>query len=162
MGTVLKKRKHLVANIMFKKRGGAYRGSAPLGDLALLRNDPAKTMRTVTGVYRRALLDIRQWQREVRSLRQSKIPLPAKKAWELGNVVHQLNVDLAAHGCRLDSVYDHMERHARLSPHLLGRFVTFRRYVHDVEAIPEHLKWNRVVRSVKSTGQAIDARISVI
>ncbi len=155
-------RKDSCAAIAFKKRGRAYRGSAPLSDLALLRNNPAETMRAVTDVYRRALQEIRQWQRDVNSLRQSKIPLPAKKAWELGNVVHTLNADLAAHGCWLENLYDHLERHARLSPQWLGRFVTFRRYVHDVDAIPEDLKWNRVVRSAKSTGQAINDGLSVI
>ena len=149
------------AAIAFKKRGGAYRGSAPLSDLALLRNDPAETMSAVTDVYRRALRQMRQWQRDIKSLRKSKIPLPASKAWELGNVVHTLNADLAAHGCRLENLYDHLERHAGLSPKWLGRFVTFRRYVYDVEAIPDGLKWNRVVRSAKSTGQAITAGLLV-
>ena len=144
------------AAIAFKKLGGTYRGSTPLRDIALLRNDPAHTMRAATDTYQGALREIRQWQGEVELLRQCKMPLPARKAWELGNIVHRLNEDLATDGCQLESTYDHLKRHAGLAPKWLGGYVALRRYVDDVNAIPPGLKWNSIIKSVKSAGQAID------
>ena len=93
------------AGVAFKRRGADYRASAPLQDLALLRDDPAKTMRAATVKYRTALRDIRQWQQDVEALRRSKTALPAKKAWELGNIVHKLDEELAKHGCQLEDPY---------------------------------------------------------
>ena len=143
------------AAVAFKRRGGAYRGSAPLSDLALLGDDPAATLRAATDRYRSALAGIRKWQQEVKSLRESRTALPAKKAWELGDIIHRLHKDLATHGCQLENPYDHFERHVGLSPQWLTRYVTFRRYVDDADAIPNALKWNDIMKTVRSAGEAI-------
>ena len=143
------------AGVAFRERGGDYRASAPLSDLALLRDDPAETLRAATDKYRSALGQIRQWQRDVESLRRSKTALPAKKAWELGNIVHKLDEELAKHGCQLEDPYGHLERHVGLSPKWLAQYITFRRYVEDVDAIPATLKWNSIMKSVRSAGEAI-------
>ena len=148
------------ASVAFKRRGGAYQGSVPLKDLALLRNDPAETMHAVSTIYRMALREIRQWQRDAESVRQSKMPLSARKAWELGDIVHRLNADLAEHSCRLENLYDHLARHAGTSS-WLSQYVTLRRYVNDKEAIPQSLKWNSIAKKVKPAGQAIAAGLSV-
>ena len=144
-------RKKSCAAVAFKKRGATYQGSVPLRDLILLRDDPAETMRVVTDIYQRALAEIRQWQRDVKSLRRSKTPLSARKAWELGDIVHRLEADLADHACRLENLYDHLARYAGTSA-WLSRYVTFRRHVDNVDAIPDKLKWNSIVKTAKSAG----------
>lgn len=145
-----------LAALEFKKRDGTYRGSVPVGDLVLLPDDPAETMRTVTTVYQNALDEIRQWQQEAEALRRSKTPISARKAWELGDIVCRLETDLAKHSCRVDGLYDHLARHAG-TPGWIGTFCTFRRYVDDPEAIPENLKWNSIAKRAKAAGQAIAA-----
>ena len=149
------------ANVAFRKRGGAYQGSVPLGDLPLLAGDPAATMSTVTELYRAALADIRRWQTDAKILRHSKTPMSVTKAWELGNILHSLNSDLAKHGCRIDKIYEHLERHAGLSSKRASSFVTLRRYVDDAAIIPPELQWNRILKTVKTTSQAIAAGLPV-
>lgn len=150
-------RQNAYASVAFKKRGGAFRGSVPLGDLALLPNDPAETMRVVTAIYQNALAEIKLWQDDAGALRKSRTPLPARKAWELGDILHRLNVDLAGQGCCIENLYNHLERHASISSKRAGGFITFRRYVPDAELIPVSLKWNNIMKTVKSTSQAIAA-----
>lgn len=150
-------RQDAYASVAFKKRGGAFRGSVPLGDLALLPNDPAETMRVVTAIYQNTLTDIKRWQDDAGTLRKSRTPLPARKAWELGDILHRLDADLAEQGCCIENLYDHLERHAGISPKRAGGFITFRRYVPDAELIPIGLKWNNIMKTVKSTSQAITA-----
>ena len=149
-----------LAALEFKKRGGNYRGSVPVGELVLLPNDPAETMRTVTTVYQSALDEIRQWQQETEALRRSKTPLSARKAWELGEIVRRLEADLEKHSCRIDGLYDHLARHAG-TPGWLGTFCTFRRYLDDPESISENLKWNSIAKRAKAAGQAIAAGVLV-
>lgn len=149
------------ANVNFRKRGGAYQGSVPLGDLPLLAGDPAATMSAVTELYQKALADIRRWQTDAKKLRQSKTPMSAAKAWELGNILHSLNADLAKHGCRIDKIYEHLERHVGLSSKRASSFVTLRRYVGDPAIIPPQLQWNRILKTVKTTSQAIAAGLPV-
>ena len=146
----------LLAALEFKDLDGTYRGSVPVGDLALLPNDPAETMRIVTTIYQNALDEIRQWQQEAQALRRSKTPLSARKAWQLGDVVYRLESDIEQHSCRIVGIYDHLAQHAG-TPGWLGSFHTFRRYVDDPEAIPENLKWNSIAKRAKSAGQAITA-----
>lgn len=141
--------------IAFKKRGGAYRGSVPLKHLTMLQNDPAETMSAATDIYISTLREIKNWQIQARELRSSNIALPAWKAWELGDIVYRMNANLSERGCRLEGVYDHLHRHAGLSPKWLGKFVTLRRYVEESEIIPCELRWNRIRDSAKSFGRTI-------
>lgn len=143
------------ASVAFKKRGGAFRGSVPMGDLILLTNGPAETIHVVTIIYQNALADIKRWQKEASELRKSKTPLTVRKVWELGDVLHQLNNDLAEQGCRIENLYDHLERHADISPKRASSFVTLRRYVPDAELIPEDLHWNKILKTVKTASLAI-------
>ena len=145
------------ASVAFKKRGGAYQGSVPLGDLSLLAGDPAATMRAVTALYQAAVADIHRWQTDAKSLRQANTPMPVTKAWELGNILYALNNDLAKHGCKIDKMYEHLERHAKLNPKRASSFLTLRRYVDDATTIPSELQWNRILKTVKATSQAIAA-----
>ena len=148
------------AAVAFKKRGGAYRGSVELRDLPLLRDDPADTMQAVTAIYQGALKEIRQWQRDAEALRLSRIPLTSRQAWDLGDIVHRLQANLAVHLCRLDGLYEHLARHAGTS-RWLKEYVTFRRYVEDVETIPECLNWNSIAKRPKAAGQAISAGLDL-
>ncbi len=149
--------KAIYASVAFKRCGGAYQGSVPLGDLGLLSHDPAETMQSVTGIYEAALADIKRWQKEASSLRQSRTPMSVRKAWELGDILYRLNAGLAENGCQVENLYDHLERHAGLSSKRASSFGTLRRYVDDVNAIPPELQWNRILKTVKSTSEAIAA-----
>lgn len=148
------------AAVTFKKRGNAYQGTVLLSNLALLRDDPAKTMHEVTFIYRGAVTNVKRWQSDIKSLRKSKVPLSARKAWELGDILHKLTTDLAERGCRLDGLYDHLERHAGLTPRRASSFVTLRRYVEDPGSIPENLKWHNVEKTAKLSSRSIVANPS--
>ncbi len=115
------------------------------------------TMRAVTILYETALTEIKQWQREAKSLRLSRTPMSVRVAWELGDILLRLNAGLAEQGCQVENLYDHLERHAGLSPKRASSFVTLRRYVDDADLIPEELQWNRILKTVKATSQAISA-----
>ena len=148
-------RQSAYASVAFKKRGGAFRGSVPVGDLSLLPNDPAETMREVTAIYQNALDDIKRWQKDASELGKSKRPMTVRKVWELGDILHHLNASLTELGCHLENPYDHLERHAGIPAKRASSFVTLRRYVADAELIPENLQWNKILKTVKSTSLAI-------
>lgn len=150
------KKKEARAKVSFKRRGSSYQGSVALQDLDLLQDDPAETMRIVTRIYERTLNEIKQWQLDAKTLQLSRTPLSARKAWELGDIVHRLQIEFATHGCRLENLYDHLARHTGTSE-WLGRFVTFRRYVNSAEAIPDGLKWNGIAKKSRTAGLSIAA-----
>ena len=143
--------------VAFKQRGNSYQASSTVGDLAWFRKDPAETMRAATDVYIAALREISQWQEEVKELRRARTPLPARKAWELGNVIHKLNETLASLGCQLENMYEHFEFHAGLKSRRLNPYVMFRHYVDDKNAIPAGLKWSKIEKIPRPAGQAIAA-----
>ena len=155
MGAIVTGPHDPLASVAFKKRGTTYQGSVPLRDLALLRNDPAETMRIVTAAYENAVADIKSWQSDTRLLHRSKISLSARKAWELGDIIGRLADDVEAHGCQIEKLYDHLELHARLPAKRATSFVTLRRYVPDPSLIPDNLRWNDILKTVKTSGQAI-------
>jgi len=148
------RRGHRCAAVEFKKIRGAYRGSVQLRDLSQLRGDPADTLRAVAGIYRESLGEIKRWQKEARALKE-RAPLPARKAWQLGDILHRLQSRMAAHGCKLQSVYDHLERHAGLQPRRAAEFIAFRKHIDDETVIPRDLTWSRMVKQVKSSSAAM-------
>ncbi len=87
--------------------------------------------------------------------------MSARVAWELGDILFQLNIGLESLGCRVEHLYDHLEEHVGLSPKRASSFVTLRRYVDDPTLIPEELQWNRILKTVKTTSQSIAAGIQV-
>ena len=149
------------ASLSFIKRGSSYRASVPLKDLALFRGDPADVMAKATGIYNKALLDIKEWRQSANASYQSRESLSARQAWELGDIIHKLNEEFANIGCRLEDLYTHLKRHAGLSEYRSSRCVTLRRYVSKVDAIPVDLKWSSMEKSVKATAQVISAGLVV-
>lgn len=143
-----------LAKIAFKKRGGGYRGSVALGELSLLPGDPAAAMQAATGIYQTALSEIRRWQRETQAQRQTKQPLTARRAWELGDILHRLEIGLAWYSCRLDGPYDHLWRHAGTTRALIP-YRTFRRHLNDPESIPSDLKWETIAKRAKAAAQSL-------
>lgn len=152
----MKEQSSTLASVAFRRRNCTYQGSIPLGDLALLRDDPGETMRAVTNIYGRALQEIRSWQRDVKVMRRSKAVLSARKAWELGDIVFRLDDALAQYSCKLEDMYGHLSQHAKTVKGL-GRYVSFRRYLNDVNMIPERLEWHSVEKKPKTAAQAIAA-----
>lgn len=150
------------ASLSFIRRGSSYRASVPLKDLTLLRGDPADVMSTATVIYSKALLDIKDWRLRVKASHQSRESLSARHAWELGDIIHKLNEEIANIGCRLEDLYTHLKRHAGLSAYRSSRCVTLRRYVSKVDAIPVDLKWSSVEKSVRATAHVIAAGLVVI
>lgn len=141
--------------VEFKKIGGAYRGSVRLRDLPKLRGDPAETLRAASGIYRESLAEIKRWQKEAQALKENKSPLPARKAWQLGDILHRLQTELMTHGCKLQPVYGHLQRHAGLHPKRAAEFAALRRHLDDDEMIPRGMTWNSIVKSVKPNAAAI-------
>lgn len=144
--------------VEFKKVGGAYRGSVQLRDLSKLRGDPADTLRAAADSYRESLMEIKQWRQEARALRENKTPLPARKAWQLGDILHRLHAQLMLRGCKLQSVYGHLHRHAGLHPKRAAEFATLRRYIDAVEMIPRGTTWRSIAGRVKLNAVAIASR----
>ena len=147
--------KNAYANIEFKKRGGAYHGSVIMSDIPLLQGDPAETMRVVTAIYQNTIMDVRQWQRDVRELKDKGFSLSARKAWQLGEILYRLNTEFMERGCQVQHLYEHLERHVGLARKRASEFVTFRRYIDNMEIVPEDVMWNSIVKNVKSSSQAI-------
>ena len=147
------------ASLSFTRRGSFYRASIPLKDLELLQGDPADVMSKATEIYGRALSDIRAWSRQANLARQNRKPLLARKAWELGDIIQNLNEDLDVIGCLLEKLHSHLKRHVGLSSYRSSRCLTFRRYINDVDVIPVDLKWSKVEKSVQSSAEAIAAGV---
>ena len=148
----------LPASLTFTKRGSVYRASIPLKDLALLQGDPAIVMSKATDIYHKTLHDIRNWLKHVKLARQKRMPLLAREAWKLGDIIKDLREDLGLIDCHLESVHTHLKRHAGLSPYRSSRCLAFRYYINDIYTIPADLKWSRVEKSVKASAEAIYAR----
>jgi len=115
-------------------------------------------LRAAADSYRASLGEIKQWQSDARALRQHRAPLPARKAWQLGDILRRMQARLAMHGCKLQSVYDHLERHAGLPPKRAAEFIALRKYIDDETMIPANLNWHRMVKTVKSSSATIVAR----
>ncbi len=154
MGELVSKTPRRTAAVTFTKRGSSYRATVRLSHLYLLPGDPSEALSAASNSYARAIHDIKAWKSQTAVLRTRGIPITARRAWALGEIVHTLREELSAQSCSLDGLYDHLRRHAGTSE-WLQNYMTFRRYVDDPARISGELMWRGISKRPKVAGQAI-------
>jgi len=127
-----------------------------MGHLSRLVGDPAESLRAATEAFNVAIEQIATWRRETAKYRKQGQSISARRAWLLGDIVLRLMTELQQNGTRLENMYEQLGRHAK-TPARLDRYVSFRRYLENIDFIPDDLKWAEVADQPALIGRWIAA-----
>jgi hypothetical protein len=95
----------------------------------------------------------------ITAFRTSRRPVPARKVWELGDLIFELVNELNRLSLQIDGIYDHLERDLNVKRKWLEKVIIFRRYIPEERMIPEHLNWGKCEKGTRRAAEMIQKGI---
>ena len=153
MGRALTQNQQIL--VSFEPNDGNFRGYLSLQGLLLLEQDPEIVLTAACNEYQRSVEAMRSLVADIKSLRQSRTLIPARKVWCLGHAIFNLLDSLDQLSLRIDGLYGHLVRDLDAKQKWLEKVVTLRRYVAEEDLIPESLNWGRCEKGTRKVAQGI-------
>jgi len=141
--------------VSFQARNGEFIAYLPLEDLSALTGDPEAVLRKAAATYERSVAKMRTLADEIRDLQRHHKTTPARKVWQLGDIIWDLNRDLARISLQVDALYEHLVRDLGVKRKWLEKVVILRRYIPDENLIPENLNWGRCEKGTRKVAERI-------
>jgi hypothetical protein len=95
----------------------------------------------------------------ITAFRTSRHPVPARKVWQLGNLIFELVNELNRLSLQIDGIYDHLERDLNVKRKWLEKVIIFRRYIPEERMIPENLNWGKCEKGTRRIAEMIQKGI---
>jgi hypothetical protein len=103
--------------------------------------DIEKTLDSAKNIYGNALKRMNILLTERKNFLNSRKKIPARLIWQIGDEVFHLNEDLLIINLQIDNIYFHLIRDLGIKRKWLEKVIIFRRYLPDINRIPETLNW---------------------
>ena len=130
-----------LAFVSFEPSNEQFRAFLPMEELLLGDDDLEFKLKKALKVYQRSIVKMRNLVKEIQTFRDNRKLLPARKMWQLGDAIFELQHDLNKVSLQLDGLYDHLVRDLGVKRKWLEKVIIFRRYLPDENAIPQSLNW---------------------
>ncbi len=145
------------ALVAFEPRNAGFVSSVPIEHLAYLGERPEIRLLEACQIYGRAVGTMQKVLADLDKLKEERIPMPARKMWELGDAVLALIGELEQNSMEADSLNEQLARDLGLNGKRLGTIVTFRRHLPKLELIPESLGWSQCEKHARKVAQELKA-----
>ena len=141
--------------VAFEPREEGFVASVPLEQLDALGEHPEALLRAASETYKNSIGGMRSLLADIDALKTRRIPISARKIWELGDAVLDLISELEQYSMELDGLYDHLVRDLGMKERRWNAIITFRRYLADKGLIPETLGWRRCERYSRQVAESL-------
>ena len=141
--------------VSFEPSNGHFTAFLPMEELISGDNDPEPTLRKAAEVYEHSIIKMRNLVKEIQNFRDNRKLLPARKVWQLGDAVFELQDNLNRLSLQLDGLYDHLVRDLSVKRKWLEKVIIFRRYLPDENAIPQSLNWGRCKNGTRRAAEKL-------
>lgn len=135
--------------ISFKPYKGSYIAFLSIEYALSSEKDIDTLLRESECIYRNAINKMKSLINEIQKLRSHRIPLPARKVWQIGNCIFELTENLAKLSLQIDGVYEHLERDLAVKRKWLEKAIILRRYILDEYTIPDTLNWGKCEKGTR-------------
>ena len=146
-----------LALIALEPREEGFVASVPLSQLDRLGDNPEVSLQEACQVYGRTVSRMREVLADIDQLKSKRVPIPARKMWELGDAVVTLGIELETGSMEMDGLNDHLIRDLGINGKRMGTIVTFRRHLPDQELIPESLGWSQCEKQARKVAEELKA-----
>ncbi len=141
--------------VAFEPRNDTFVAFMPMEALVSTSEDPASMVRQAAKLYEDSIRAMRTSIDQIQRNRTSHTPTPARKIWELGNVIFGLCEELDRLSLQIDGLYEHLTRDLAVKRKWLEKVIILRRYLPDVSAIPESLSWGRCEKGTRKIAERL-------
>ena len=111
--------------------------------------EPEILIQKATKIYKNSIAKLMSIIAEINKCKMDKKKVAARKVWLVGNEVYKLRDDLEGLGLQLDGVYDHLTRDLGAKKKWLEKAIILRRYIPEIELIPEALNWGKLEKGTR-------------
>ena len=146
-----------LALVAFEPGDAGFISSIPVEHLGYLGDSPEVRLLEACEIYARSIGAMRQLLADLEILKGKRIPIPARKMWELGDTALALVAELEQSSMEPDSLYEHLVRDLGINGKRLGTIVTFRRHLPELTLIPESLGWSQCEKHARKVAEELKA-----
>jgi hypothetical protein len=144
-----------LAFISFEPNDERFRAFLSMEELISSNKDPELTLRKAVKIYENSIIKMRTFIKEIQNIRDNRKLLPARKVWQLGDAIFELQGNLNKLSLQLDGLYDHLVRDLDVKRKWLEKVIIFRRYLPDEKAIPQSLNWGRCEKGTRRAAEKL-------
>lgn len=145
--------------VSFKKNQEEYNAFIAIDGFFLGNDDLESLLKKASTLYSSYISKMLALINIITAFRTSRRPLPARKIWQLGDLIFGLVNGLNGLSLQIDGIYDHLERDLNAKRKWLEKVIIFRRYIPEERMIPEHLNWGKCEKGTRRVAELIQKGI---
>jgi hypothetical protein len=149
------------AFVSFKKVNEEYKAFVAIEELLSRNENVEPLLKKASIIYSNAVSEMGTLIKEINTFRDSRHPLPARKIWELGDVIFKLVSELNQLSFQIDGIYEHLEKDLNAKRKWLEKVIIFRRFITKESLIPKSLNWGKVEKGTRKKAQQIQKGLPV-
>lgn len=112
-------------------------------------------LKKAVDIYERYIERMRKIVKDVETRRRSHKIVLARSIWQIGDIIFRLVAEMKANQLEPDSLYQNLERDLGIKRKRLEKFIIFRRYIGDINLIPESLNWGKCEKGTRKVAENI-------
>ena len=145
--------------VSFKKNKEEYSAFIAINGFFSSNDDLESLLNKASTLYSSYISKMLALINIITAFRTSRRPLPARKIWQLGDLIFKLVDELNQLSLQIDGIYDHLERDLNAKRKWLEKVIIFRRYIQEEGMIPEHLNWGKCEKGTRRVAERIQKGI---
>ena len=141
--------------VSFERDGGSYRAFIAIDGFLSSDDDLGSVLAHASSLYGSYVSRMRVLVDLIKSDRDRRRTVPARRVWQLGDLVFGLVERLSRMSLQIDGMYDHLERDLSVKRKWLEKVIIFRRYIPQETMIPERLNWGKCEKGTRRIAEMI-------
>ncbi|MHA1632843.1 MAG: hypothetical protein ACTSXC_08580 [Candidatus Freyarchaeota archaeon] len=106
-------------------------------------------------IYGLAITKMRNVVKQIQELRNSRKTVPARKVWQLGDAIFELQNNLQRSSLQIDGLYEHLTRDLGVKRKWLEKVIILRRYLPCQDLIPSSLNWGQLEKGTRKKAESL-------
>ncbi len=141
--------------VSFEPKGVHFIAFLAMESLDSSGGDPELILKKSANIYENAIMRMRSLINELKKYRNSRVPVPARKIWQIGDIIFDLKDDLEKISIQIDNLYLHLVRDLGVKRKWLEKVVILRRYITNSDFIPKTLNWGACEKGTRQIAERL-------
>lgn len=141
--------------VSFEPKGQGFIAFLSMEGLVSNGRNPELILQDAANLYRQSIMDMRLRIDELKVFRATRKKIPARKIWQIGNIIFELKYGLEKFSFEIDGLYSHLVRDLGVKRKWLEKVIIFRRYLLKEKLIPKSLNWGSCEKGTRRVAKRL-------
>ena len=139
--------------VSFNKTDGRYEAYISIKEFLGGDRDIEYISKRAGVIYTESINKMKSTLNVIKLHRESRTVVPARTIWMLGDQIFEMVNKLKELSIEIDDIYEHLERDLQVKRKWLEKVIIFRRYLSEINKIPESLPWGRCEKGTRRAAE---------